>query len=205
MRRASSLLLVATLALSACNRTSEPDPSGTRGAGSAQSLAPGSAAPAHAAAPPTPSGPTGPADVGFDAPGAWTRAEKPGRMRKATYYVPRAPGDAEEGEMSVSQAGGTVEQNIARWALQLERKLPDVKRTPRTVNGLAVTVVEIHGDYLGMSMPGSGPPVKKPGYALLGAIVETSPPTFFKVTGPEKTVMAAQRDFDKMVDSLHAK
>jgi hypothetical protein len=35
--------------------------------------------------------------------------------------------------------------------------------------------------------------------------VETAPPTFFKLTGPERTVMAAQPDFDKLVASLHSK
>jgi hypothetical protein len=57
-------------------------------------------------------------------------------------------------------------------------------------------------------MPGTTAPPQqgpKPGYALLGAIVETSPPTFFKLTGPEKTVMAARADFDKLVDGLRAK
>jgi hypothetical protein len=35
--------------------------------------------------------------------------------------------------------------------------------------------------------------------------VGTSPPTFFKLTGPEKTVTAAQRDFDQLVGSLRSK
>jgi hypothetical protein len=128
-------------------------------------------------------------------------------MRKATYTIPRAAGDAEDGELSVSQAGGTVDQNVARWAGQFERRVEDAKRASRTVNGLRVTVVEIHGDYSGMTMPGAPAPApaKKPGWALLGAIVETSPPTFFKLTGPEKTVMHARPDFDRLVESLHAK
>jgi hypothetical protein len=129
-------------------------------------------------------------------------------MRKATYVVPRAAGDAEDGELSVSQAGGSVDQNVARWAQQLDKKPADAKRTERMVNGLRVTVVEIHGDYSGMAMPGAQPsdkPAKKPGYAMLGAIVETTPPTFFKLTGPDKTVANAQHDFDKMVDGMRAK
>ena len=50
--------------------------------------------------------------------------------------------------------------------------------------------------------PAAGP---KDGYALLGAIVETVTPTFFKLTGPEKTVNAAKADFDKFIDSLRPK
>ena len=45
----------------------------------------------------------------------------------------------------------------------------------------------------------------KTGWALLGAIVETQTPTFFKMTGPEKTVLAARGDFDKFVDGFKAK
>jgi hypothetical protein len=126
-------------------------------------------------------------------------------MRKATYHVPRAPGDVEDPELSVSQAGGTVEQNVARWAKQLDRKPSDAKRSERTVNGLKVTTVELHGDYSPMAMPGGPTSVKKPGFALLGAIVETSPLTFLKLVGPDKSVVAAQRDFDKLVDGVRAK
>jgi hypothetical protein len=54
-------------------------------------------------------------------------------------------------------------------------------------------------------MPGAPAAEKKPAFALLGAIVATSPPTFFKLTGPDKTVMAAQRDFERLVDGLRAK
>ena len=54
-------------------------------------------------------------------------------------------------------------------------------------------------------MPGAPPGPAKPDYALLGAIVETQPPHFFKLTGPAKTVAAAKADFDKMVQSFRAK
>jgi hypothetical protein len=63
-----------------------------------------------------------------------------------------------------------------------------------------------------MAMPGAAAPGTKAGYALLGAVVEmapkppptdpsASPSTFFKLVGPEKTVMAAQHDFDRMVET----
>lgn len=183
--------------LTGCNKTTEPEgSSGPRPASSSPAPAPTLTAAAR---------PSGPSDVTWDAPPGWTKSDKPNRMRKATYTIPRAAGDPEDGELTVSQAGGTVEQNIARWVLQLDRKLPDAKKSERTINGLKVTVVEIHGDYTPMAMPGAPREGKKPGFALLGAIVETSPPTFFKLVGPEKTAAAAQRDFDKLVESLHAK
>jgi hypothetical protein len=51
-----------------------------------------------------------------------------------------------------------------------------------------------------MAPPGAA---KKPGYRLLGAIVEAPEgPVFFKLTGPAKTVAVAKADFEKMLSSL---
>src|SRR6185436_19494005 len=121
------------------------------------------------------------------------------------YKIPKAAGDAEDGELSVSQAGGTVEMNVKRWEAQFEDRRGETRRDPRTVGDLQVTVVEVHGKFTGSGMPGAPPGPPKADYALLGAIVETRPPHFFKLTGPEKTVAAAKADFDKMVQSFRAK
>ncbi len=84
-------------------------------------------------------------------------------MRKATYTIPRAAGDAEDGELSVSQAGGGLDQNLTRWAGQFDQKLADVKREERTTHGLKVMVVEIHGTYKAMAMPGAPPARRQDG------------------------------------------
>jgi hypothetical protein len=104
--------------------------------------------------------------------------------------------------MTVMQAGGTVEQNVTRWAQQFDIKPSDAKTSTKTVNGRKVTVVEMHGTYAGMAMPGAPAPDKKPAWALLGAIVETTPPTFLKLTGPEKTIVAAKPDFDGLIGTI---
>jgi hypothetical protein len=143
--------------------------------------------------------------VAWDAPPSFQKAENSSPMRKATYRVAKAEGDTEDAELTVTQVGGGVEPNIKRWAGQLGQQMDAVKREARTVNGLKVTVVEMHGTYSGMAMPGAPAGPAKPGFALLGAIVETSTPTFFKLTGPDKTVAASRGDFDRLVGSLRAK
>lgn len=197
-RLLSTLPLAAlfTSALAACDKPAEPQ----RATPPAPS---GAAAPAQTAPPRGPA--AGAAEVVWEAPAAWPKAENTSPMRKATYRVPRAAGDSEDAELTVSQAGGSVEMNVARWAGQLGKKSGEVKREKKRVAGLDVTVVEIHGEYGGMAMPGAPAQEKKGGWALLGAIVETSPPTFFKMTGPDKTVGAARADFDRFVDGLKAK
>lgn len=148
---------------------------------------------------------SGPADVAWDAPARWQKAENPSPMRKATYKVPHAAGDTEDAELSVSQAGGTVDMNLQRWAGQFGKTAADVKRKEKKVGDLKVTVAEIHGTFAGSGMPGAPASGPKDKYAMLAAIVETNPPTFFKLTGPDKTVAAAQAEFDKLIDGLHMK
>lgn len=132
-------------------------------------------------------------------------------MRAATYVVPAAAGDKEDGECAVFYfgpgQGGGVEDNLKRWIGQFQQ--PDGKPSDKagqirkqTVNGLAVTTIDLSGTYLS-----GGPmsPVKtpKPGYRLLGAIVEAPQgPVFFKFTGPAKTVAAGEAAFQAMLKSI---
>jgi hypothetical protein len=188
--------LAAALLAAACDKTPEPDPIGP----AARPTGAGTSKPAAPAKPETP------LDVGYDAPAGWQKAENPSPMRKATYRIPAAPGDAEGAEMSVSQAGGSVNMNVERWVGQFQPKVGDAKRAEKKVGDLKITVIEIHGTFSAGSMgaPGAGGAPKE-GWALLGAIVETRTPTFFKLTGPEKTVNAAKPDFDKLVESFRPK
>lgn len=198
-RLPSTLLAASLAALSAsCSKPSEPDPSPRAEAkpeGSAASVPKPKA---------TASKLGGPADVFYDVPAGWQKVENPNAMRKATYKITRSGADAEDGELTVSQVGGTADLNIKRWGSQFEPLSAPAQKTEKEVSGLKVTRVEMRGTYRGMAMPGAESKPKD-GYALLGAIVETSPPTFFKLTGPEKTVIAARGDFDKLVDSIRPK
>ena len=144
--------------------------------------------------------------ITWTAPASWQKAQNPSAMRLATYKIPRAAGDAEDGDLSIMQAGGSLEMNIERWAKQFSPPADASKRKEKQVGGVKVTIVEMTGAFtaggMGMGGPNAG---TKPGFAMLAAIAETQMPTFFKLTGPEKTVMAAKADFEKMVDSLKTK
>ena len=57
-----------------------------------------------------------------------------------------------------------------------------------------------------MSGPPFGQKIPKADYALRGAIIELSDGSVFvKMTGPEKEVAAAAKDFDTMVSSAFKK
>jgi hypothetical protein len=208
-----ALALTALISLAGCSKSAEADRAAAPSSQTAAAPTPTAAAPAHTAAAPahtaaerpqTPPPPSGPTDVTYDAPAKWQKLENTNPMRKATYKIPRAPGDPEDGELSVSQAGGGMDQNVKRWVGQFSQGA-DVKRTDKQVGELKVTVLELKGTYNGSGMPGATVATPKEHFTLLGAIVETTPQTFFKLTGPDKTLAAAKADFNKLVDSLRAK
>jgi len=105
----------------------------------------------------------------YKAPARWVLVPNASTMRLATYRVPRAPGDTEDAELSITQAGGSVEANADRWVGQFDAaSQKTAKRSTRNVGALAVTIVEVQGKFEGgMGKDGGA------GWALLGAIVAT--------------------------------
>lgn len=169
----------------------------------------------HAALPPghpaigsgkaTPSSPRASAEppaITWKAPAAWTEAPNPSSMRLATYHAPRKLGDDANPELSVSRAGGSTDANIERWIGQFDEAGKDT-RQEKMVHGLKVTIVEVGGAYLGGAMLPSKGGARRPGYRLLGAVVEANGLSyFFKLTGPEASVRAAHAAFEAMIEGV---
>ena len=153
------------------------------------------------------------AGLRFSVPKEWTRVPAPSDMRAAQYQVPRAEGDAGDGELVVfffgKGKGGGAQENLERWYGQLSQ--PDGKATRdvavvtiRTISGLKVTAVDVSGTYVGMPGMG-GDSAPKPGSRMLAAIVEgEAGPWFFKAVGPEKTMAQAKPGFDALIASVEA-
>ncbi|MCP3105186.1 hypothetical protein LZ198_40590 [Myxococcus sp. K15C18031901] len=149
----------------------------------------------------------------WTAPTEWAaQGERP--MRAATYKVPAAKGDTEGAELAVfyfgQGQGGAVDANVKRWLGQFQTadgKPVDkaAKTKAEKLGGLPVTTVDVKGTYTGGG-PMMGPSTPKPGYRLLGAIVEgPEGAVFFKLTGPEKTVAASEKSFRKLLESVKKK
>lgn len=125
-------------------------------------------------------------------------------MRAATYIIPAAKGDSEGAECTVFiNLGGGVQANITRWIGQFDKTDGAPNQKSETINGLPVTTVDVSGTFKGGGQMMGQPSVSKLGYRLLGAIVEgPEGDIFFKLTGPAKTVAAAQAEFQAMLKSL---
>lgn len=132
-------------------------------------------------------------------------AQRP--MRAATYKIPAAPGTGtEDGECGVfyfgKGQGGSVEENLQRWAAQFEASGPP-KKAVKTINRLKVHTIEISGTYLAPGGPMMQSQGKRPGWRLAGAIVEAPEGlVFFKCTGPATTIEKARKELDALLASL---
>jgi len=116
-------------------------------------------------------------------------------MRAATYAVPATSGDHEPAECVAyyfgQGQGGSVEANILRWKGRLlgadGKVAANSKTGEKTVHGFKITTIEGSGQYTGMGGPNAAAQSRKPGYRLLGAIVEAPEGSvFFKFTGSSK-------------------
>ena len=197
-RTLGSLLIVASTAVLGCSEKKPQPP-----------LSSPKQAQAPVSAPPKGAPPQAPSDhsdatvsshgVSMTFPQAWKRNPPANQMRLAEANVPDASGDPVKACLVVlSTAGGTVEENLARWSGQVRdaQGQPVVgKPESQVVDGLKISVVEMTGTFAGM-----GDTLPKDNWTLRGAIVEAPEGLLFiKMTGPAESVAAAAKDFQAMV------
>ncbi len=195
-------LLISLLLLPACN---DEAPAPGQDAGAQAATATGGLPPGH---PPIDgNADAAPAAVGgsaitWDLPASWTSATPSSSMRMAQATIPGAAGS---GEMAVfffgPGGGGGVEQNLQRWADQMEGPGEPVREGFET-GGYKISMIEKSGT-LQPSMMGSGPTTAQPNSKLLAAVVEgEGGPWFFKLTGPDATISAERAAFITMLRSI---
>ena len=149
--------------------------------------------------------------VEYQSPTGWVELTPSSRMRQAQYLLPRAEGDREDAELVVFHfpgQGGSIQANMARWIGQMSRPdgssaTADAEISEKMVRGQKVTLLEVSGTYQSGGMGPRGQGASKPGYRMLGAIIDTSQgPWFFKLTGPVQTVEKWSDSWTEFVDSL---
>jgi hypothetical protein len=147
----------------------------------------------------------------FTAPDDWSKRQPQSSMRVAEYQLPATQGDTEPGELVVyyfGGSGGSVDANIQRWLGQM--KQPDgrdtasvAKRESRTINTLAVSLLDVSGTYVAEVRPGSTEHYNKPSFRMRAAVIDTPRgPYYVKLVGPEKTVARWGDAFAAFVESM---
>jgi hypothetical protein len=170
---ALNLAMVSTL-LAGCHRESTPAPSATAGS------------PARANA--DSSSQVQLESIELTPPAGWERKQPGSEFVSAEFLLPRADGDGEDGRLTISTAGGSVESNLDRWKGQFEP--PPQAASPEEVDvaGLKVTVVDYSGEFNDQRGP-FAPGVKRPNYRMIGAVIPARGQLhFIKATGPQNTI-----------------
>ena len=179
----------------------EPAP---KPAGTPEEKKPGEAAVSTTAAGETATVQLGDSGRSITVPKSWKQQEPESKMRMAEFKVPKAEGDAEDGDLSIFRmfGGGGTDANIDRWASQMGGKDSlKSKRNMKTAAGQEAIVVDLEGTYTAMTFKGTGTP--QAGYKMLGAVIITDKGEFYiKVAGPKNTIDANKKAFDAMVESF---
>ncbi len=95
----------------------------------------------------------------------------------------------------------TSKSNLQRWAGQMSDTAAAPDRSTFDIGGMAAHLITVEGAYsggMGGPMGGGGP--AKPGYRLVGVVLEAPQGNvFFKLTGPVATARAMEGDLLIMV------
>jgi hypothetical protein len=149
------------------------------------------------------------ARLAWQIPDDWTVEEPATGMRIAQYRVPGPEGDAECVVFYFgSGQGGDAMANARRWAGQFTQpdgssSLDRMKVTALDSAAVNVQLVEVTGTYDGGMTMSARPAERREGYMLLGGIaLGPDAPWFFKMTGPEATVLAQRDEFAEMMKSI---
>lgn len=143
-------------------------------------------------------------------PASWKVMQPRSRIIEHEFQAPKE-GDVVS-RITVMAAGGSIDSNVERWFGQFSQ--PDGKATKdvakvekKKVGDYEVTIVDISGT-MSESMGGGpfapGKTVKREGYRMLGAIIDTKDKglQFIKLTGAEELVEQQKKDFNDFVESV---
>jgi hypothetical protein len=134
----------------------------------------------------------------YELPAGWQRVPPESQMRLDQAKIPGPGGEADLAVFFFgAQGGGGVEDNLNRWAAQIEGAGP--QRDTFTSEDLRISTIDASGTLKASTM-GTGPATPQPDSRLLGAVIEgAGGPWFFKVTGPQQTVSEQREAFLQML------
>jgi hypothetical protein len=135
----------------------------------------------------------------FAVPDGWKSVTPSSAMRKAQLEIAQGSDKAEVTFFQFGAGqGGNAADNVARWFAQFPGSEAKQKSETVQAGSVKITYVTTEGTF-SSGMPG-GTTTPMSGYALCGAILESSDGNvFIKMTGPEALVKSSTEAFRKMV------
>jgi hypothetical protein len=126
--------------------------------------------------------------IRLTAPAQWRKTEPGTTFVAAEFVLPRAEADNEDGRLTISTAGGSLETNIDRWKGQFDPQPQQASLEVVDVADVKITIVDLSGDFNDQRGP-FAPAVKRPNYRMIAAVIPLEGQfSFIKATGPQKTI-----------------
>ena len=140
--------------------------------------------------------------IRLSAPDDWVRKSPRSGFVLAEFSLPRTDPDNEDGRLTVSVAGGSIEANVERWRNQFGEESNGNSQQEIEIAGIRVTLVDFSGTF--KDQPGPlAPAVERQGYRMLGAIIPVGGQLHFvKGYGPEKTMAKHADEFHAFLQTL---
>ncbi|MFL3026807.1 MAG: hypothetical protein ACJZ1O_00730 [Candidatus Neomarinimicrobiota bacterium] len=136
-------------------------------------------------------------------PDNWNVVKPSSSMRLMEFQIGE---NNSEASMAVfKNIGGTIDDNLERWAGQFGYQLLDenVRLTKETISGIDFHIISILGTYTNTMAFSPNAAKPKINYRLLGAIASTSDGLYyFKLTGPNDIINNEIEEFSYFIQSL---
>ncbi len=131
----------------------------------------------------------------LEAPKAWLRKKPPIDFILAEFVLPRAPGDPEDAQLTVTAVGPNDPERLNQLREELKRSQGQATVEYLKISGVEVILVDASANY--GEMPGVfAPEVREGRYRVLNAILPVGEKLYFvNCSGPEKTVGHYARQF----------
>lgn len=129
----------------------------------------------------------------------WKSSPPSNQMRKAQYAL---PGDAGDAELVLfffgTGSGGNTQMNLERWASQMGATMEQAEVSEQESNGCKISTMAVSGAYSGMGQ-GEG----MANFRMIASVIEgEGGPWFFKLVGPEATVLTWTDAYNAMLSSV---
>lgn len=146
------------------------------------------------------------------APAAWKEVPVASSMRLKQFAVPGKGGDAELVIFFFGKdQGGSTADNMDRWKKQFTPPAGKTIDQVSKVTTLKVaapnakaTILDVSGTYNFKARPmDPGPGEPRPNHRMLASVLETPAGNYYlKLTGPEKTVEKARKDYEGWIKAF---
>ncbi|MDA0835262.1 MAG: hypothetical protein O2955_21375 [Planctomycetota bacterium] len=136
-------------------------------------------------------------DLVLNVPETWEKQKPSSRLRLGQLGIPAAEGDDEGGELVISSfqgGGGGVDMNIPRWIGEFSPEGRSIKvKTGKAEQG-EYALADLNGTHLGTSFNRRKEPLENA--RMLVVVIHVKDENYFlKLTGPEKSITAAEKAF----------